>query len=176
MRLLHCPKEEKLLQWLSIRQDLSLSSRVGTRVHLRTCRTCREKAAGIKSRLELAFSPQPDIASSLIRVYQRLQQDETLILKGWKIGELSAHPRRSRNWLASGWLFRGAVAMGLGSIAVIFVMADRGAIGGSPTQVARNRSEIPFAQIRFEDKNRVQVHYIKPELVQSVEFETTGAR
>lgn len=176
MRLLNCPKEEALLQWLSIRQDMPWRDRLSTQVHLKTCRDCRRKAGSIESRLEAAFSPQPDIASSLIRVYQRLQHDETLILKGWKIGEISAHPRRTRNWLATGWLFRGAVAVGLGSIAVLFVMADRGTTPSPLVQAKTGRSEIPFAQIRFEDKNRVQVHYIKPELVQSVEFETTGAR
>jgi hypothetical protein len=47
----------------------------------------------------------------------------------------------------------------------------------APVPVAANE-HLPFAQIRVEDKdnNRVQVHYVQPELLQSVEFETTSAR
>ncbi|MCB0418283.1 MAG: hypothetical protein KDD39_11575 [Bdellovibrionales bacterium] len=177
MRLLPCPKEEWLLQYVSIRKDVPVVRRLRIAAHLRSCKHCATKRTLIGEKLEAYFSP-PDITSSLLRVYSRLQQDETLILKGWKLGEIAPSQRKQRSMLANGWAFRGAVVAGLGALAVIFVMADRQGLQESQAQrlAQEDSRNVPFAQIRFEDKNRVQVHYIKPELVRSVEFETTGMR
>lgn len=177
MRLLPCPKEELLLQYVSIRKDLPLLRRFRIGIHLRSCRPCATKSTLIGEKLEAYFSP-PDITSSLLRVYSRLQRDETLILKGWKLGEIAPSQRKQGSMLANGWVFRGAVVASLGALAVIFVMADRQGLQESRAQrlAKEDARDVPFAQIRFQDKNRVQVHYIKPELVRSVEFETTGMR
>ena len=177
MPLLQCPKEEWLLQFVSIPKDLPFFKRLRIGSHLRSCKQCQSKRQNIVEKLEAYFTP-PDITSSLLNVYSRLQRDETLILKGWKLGEISPSRRRQVSVLANGWAFRGAVAVGLGCLAVIFVMADRQGLSESQGQrVARqNHREIPFAQIRLQQKNRIQLQYIRPELVQSVEFETTGLR
>ena len=61
----------------------------------------------IKTKWDAYFSPEPELTSSLIRVYSRLQNDETLILKGWKLSEQRPTKSLGHRLLAEGWLFAG---------------------------------------------------------------------
>jgi hypothetical protein len=108
-----------------------------------------------------------------MRVYSRLQKDETLILKGWKIGEVP--PRKSvlKVLMKEGWAFRGAIGIGLAA-AIVLVLHNQ-QMEKPPMAQAMSR-HVPLAQIRVEGKNNVKVQYLRPELLQTVEFETTSAR
>lgn len=170
MHYLKCPKQETLLELLTIPQELSFLNRLLLKLHTKGCLRCREVAESIQSSLTTYFNPEPDIASSLIRVYSRLQRDETLILSGWKLPEFSATKQQAwkRYLWSGGWLFRGAVLTGLGLLILVLIQKDP-----SPSKAILQRAEAPFAQVRFEDSNRVRVHYVRPELLHSIEFETT---
>ncbi len=175
MPLLSCPREEVLLQYLSIPHDISWKSRFQIKLHLRSCTDCLDKSVGIEEKLQSYFSPKVEISSSLLKVYSRLQSDETLILKGWKLSEIGAKRASHRqSSFARSWLVRGTVIAGLGSLMMLFFVADTSDPEKAVQTIQQNN--VPFAQIRFQDKNRIQVQYLKPELVQSVEFETTGRR
>ena len=175
MRLLKCLKSEELLEYVSIYKELSLVSRVSTRVHVFSCKSCSQKREEIQAMWDSYLTPQPDITSSILSVYSRLQKDETLILKGWKLGETHA---RKDSWvdyfLKEGWIFRSAVSMGVAAV-FAFVIATK--LGfNQPSEVTLPNSSLPkspLAQIRVQEKNRVKVHYMEPELLQTIEFETT---
>ncbi len=110
--------------------------------------------------------------SSLMRVYSRLQKDETLILKGWKLNE-GRHKKSLGGILVNGgWLFRGAVSMGLAAVVISVVMSQQS--NGKQSNAVIQQG--PLAQIRLENKNGVRVHYLQPEVLQTIEFETTRAR
>src|SRR5262249_30526052 len=129
---------------------------------------------------EAFFKPEVDVTSSLLRVYGRLQNDETLILRGWKLNE--ARPTRdAKYWLFQrGYLFRGGLAFGAVALVLSLAVTRMNPAGDAPAEtVAASKTHEappPFAQIRIEDRNSVKVHYVQPELLQSTEFETTSAR
>jgi hypothetical protein len=116
------------------------------------------------------FQPEPEIASSLLKVYSRLQRDETLILKGWKLGDFrSPRPSFAKLFLLS-WGFPTGIAVAAGFFAVVFSPAFRSS--AEQTQVSLREAPVPLAPIRIRDRNSVKVHYVQPELLHSMEFET----
>jgi hypothetical protein len=171
MRLLSCPKPENLFEWVSIPQELPLWSKVALGTHTMTCSSCQDQVESLRRTWQAYFTPEPDITSTLMKVYSRLQKDETLILKGWKLGEF--RPEANRLSWSQHWVVRGGLVMGLGSIVGLVVLTT--GIRGDKTGVALMASaKVPLAQIRYEDKNIVKVRYVQPELLQSIEFETTS--
>jgi hypothetical protein len=175
-----CPKQEALFEFISIPDELSRWERFRTQWHTRSCASCQEQMQAIRSTWESYFTPEPDVTSSMMRVYSRLQSDETLILKGWKLSEF--RPARAPLRARANWAFRIGASFAAALLLVVFAAPQWRALhpvadAAAPVPVAANE-HLPFAQIRVEDKdnNRVQVHYVQPELLQSVEFETTSAR
>jgi hypothetical protein len=178
-----CPNQEKLFEFVSIPAEMPKLERVRLQWHTKACAHCQEEMTGIRATWEGYFTPEPDITASLMSVYSRLQSDETLILKGWKLSEFRA--ARASSVPSTGWAWRAGMAIAA-SIVLVFVGITGGILPGfGPSQdammtaaVAPANEKLPFAQIRVEDKdnNRVQVHYLQPELLQSVEFETTSTR
>lgn len=166
---LNCPDQELLLEFITIPQEVALKNRLLLSLHLKTCKRCQEQSASVQRKWNSYFKPEPEITSSLIKVYSKLKQDETLILKGWKLGETESRAKKSQ--LTSNWLFRGAIAA---SLLLIFSIALFQSNNSTPELSASNDSQVPYAQIRLEEKNRVKVQYMKPELLQTVEFETSG--
>lgn len=179
--LLSCPKQEGLFEYVTIPGEMSMIKRLSTRAHLAMCGTCKSQSVAIQAKWNGLFQPEPELTSSLIKVYSRLKNDETLILKGWKLNELP-HRRTLRSRLfKEGWFFRGAVSMSLASLvfAVVFMQVRAKDAADAPGEAfahAQSGRGVPWAQIRVEDKNRVQVRYVRPELLQSMEFETVSTR
>ncbi len=167
---LNCPNQELLLEFVTIPQEVGLKDRLLLSLHLKTCNRCQEQADTVQKKWNAYFKPEPEITSSLIKVYSRLKQDETLILKGWKLGNTESPSRQ--NQTASNWLFRGAVGVGL--LLIVFFVALSQSKNNNNEFASENSSQVPYAQIRMEEKNRVKVQYMKPELLQTVEFETSG--
>lgn len=167
--LLSCPDQELLLEFVTIPQEIGLRKRLLLKAHLKACAKCEKQAVNVQKKWNSYFQPQPEITSSLIKVYSRLKTDETLILKGWKLGSETARSRTPV--IPSGWLFRGAVVSGV-TIAGVFLALTQ--FGHEDKDAALNQNKVPFAQLRLEEKNRVKVQYMKPELIQTVEFETSG--
>lgn len=172
MRPLECPKPEHLLEFVSIPSEVSLVSKFHTHVHLRFCRSCSTQAQSIRTQWERVLVPEPDITSSLLRVYSRLQKDETLILKGWKIGEQRRTGLETHASVISGWAFRSGVFAAL--LAVVGFYIFKSLPLKQTVEMASSTARLPFAQIRTEAPSRVQVRYVQPELLHSVEFETNG--
>ena len=178
MRLQKCPKPEALLELLTIPRELSFRERALLRSHALFCRSCQEKLKGIKQNWENYSNPEPDITPSLLRVYNRLQNDETLIFQGWKLGQKPKPNRNIIHWLfEEGWAMRGAVTTAAAAVIIFTVVTFMQPESPSPeprfasTEVAE---EVPYMQFRFKDKNNVQVHYVQPELLQTIEFETAS--
>lgn len=177
--LLNCPKPEVLLELFTIPDEISLRQKLSTRAHAFFCAGCQDKLAQLQRSWSDFFKPEPDITPSLLKVYSRLQSDETLILKGWKLGEA---PRRrgARHFLfKEGWLFRGSVSLAMASM-VVFVVTTSLSPRQNATEdlMVERRSatgEVPLVQIRIQKKDQVKVHYLQPELLQTIEFETTRA-
>ena len=126
-----------------------------------------------------------------MRVYGRLKRDETLILKGWKLSD-TRPVLRKREFSLVHMLGATGVAAGVGALVLLI-----GPSGGPSTQtyqasisngglqhinmmsepvLLRRQPELPLARIRRQERNTIQVHYVQPELLQSIEFETTGNR
>lgn len=166
---LNCPDQELLLEFITIPQEVNLKSRLLLSLHLKTCTRCQEQSDSVQKKWNSYFKPEPEITSSLIKVYSKLKQDETLILKGWKLGDTESHSKKSQ--LTSNWLFRGAIAA---SLLLVFSFALFQTNNSNSGLSASNDNTVPYAQIRLEEKNRVKVQYMKPELLQTVEFETSG--
>jgi len=168
MPLLKSPQPEKLLQYLSIPEELSLFDKLHVRLHLFVSPSCRKAVADTQHKLDSFFTPEPDITSSLIRVYSKLKTDETLVLSGWKLGQLSNRRKSLKRFaFAEGWLFRGGVGAVAGlALFLAFSQNQKPSLDLKPRP-------LPLAQIRFEDQNKVQVHYVRPELLHTIEFETT---
>lgn len=157
---MHCPNSERLFEWISIASEMRLTARVRLWIHTRLCADCRLRLFHLKESWQSLLCPEPDVTASIIRVYSRLRRDETLILKGWKLGESSKKQTQ--------WLFRGAV--GLCALVIAFVLA----LPNSVEETTPKQNDSPLAQIRYENKNRIQVRYVRPELLQSIEFETSS--
>ncbi|NBX77015.1 MAG: hypothetical protein EBQ92_10710 [Proteobacteria bacterium] len=166
---LNCPKPEEFLQLVSVPEELSLISRFFLRTHLGICSSCRTSLEATQVAWTNFLKPEPEITSSLLKVYSRLQNDETLILKGWKLGS-QRRQRELRSLLFNeGWLFRGGVFLGLGILVGVVAFST---LGQKPLEKG-NFPLGPLAQIRQQEKNKVKVHYLQPELLHTIEFETT---
>ncbi len=167
MRLLnHCPKQDTLLEFVSIPAELSRVKKLSLKVHLLRCQPCEEKTAQLRQKWESFYVPEPEVTSSLLSIYGRLQRDETLILKGWKL----SGDAPTRGWESS----QGALMVGL-----VVTQNQRFPEAAVATQSRPGlwaSSKVPLAQIRYEEKNSVKVQYVQPELLQSTEFETTSAQ
>ncbi len=180
MSLRTCPKSEKLLEYVSCASEMPFSRRTGFRAHLAICGGCRERVTRLQSTWSNLLEPEPELTPSLLKVYGRLKTDETLILKGWKLEEVTHERSISRRIFSEGWFFRGSVAV-TGLAAGIFLIRTQmypavTPAPTAPTEMVRVSAESrpPVAQIRIEKKNRVQVHYVQPELIESMEFETAS--
>lgn len=183
-----CPNQESLFEYVSIPGEMRRMARFRIGLHTGRCAKCQQQMQKMKATWESYFTPEPDITDSLMRVYSRLQADETLILKGWKLNDFRAVrsiTRTVRESRVASWASTGALAVAA-MLLIIFAGPQLFRAGSvpvapvalPPSAVASTSSKLPFAQIRVEDKdnNRVQVHYVQPELLQSIEFETTSAR
>lgn len=159
---MRCPSSERLFEWISVPGEMRFVTRSRLWIHTRICKGCRSERIRLEESWERLLCPEPDVTPSIIRVYSRLKRDETLILKGWKLGESrsNSHP----------WLFRGAVALSALAITCWVVLQP----SPETTEAAFQTQASPLAQIRYENKNRIQVRYVKPELLQSIEFETAS--
>lgn len=168
-----CPNPEQILEIVTIPTEMSRLKLWRWKAHVWKCADCREHVTQIKETWQGYFQPEPDITSSLLKVYSRLQNDETLILKGWKLGESRMRQSAFSKLLKEGWVFRGAVSLGMGAIAGVFFYSQL--MGGETKPEMAKLASVnpPLAQIRVQNKNTLQVHYLRPELVQSIEFETT---
>lgn len=167
-----CPGQEKLLEFFTIPQEMNLAKKGLIKYHLFRCESCTTKLNNLKMNWAQYFSPEPDVTSSLMRIYSRLQKDETLILKGWKLNETRHQKSLTGILFNGGWLFRGAVSVALAAVVLSVIMTQQ-------DDIKENNSvsnPTPLAQIRLENKNGVKVHYLQPELLQSIEFETTRSK
>lgn len=173
MLRMKCPNSESLFELVSIPDEMSLARRSKLKFHMIKCGACQDKIKSIRGRWETYLTPEPDITSSLINVYSKLKTDETLILKGWKLGDFRPVARTQSPWLAGGWLFRGGIAVSVGALVVVLVMAQ--IKSGEQNLIASRSSTTPYAQFRMEDKNRIQVRYVQPELLESIEFQTVDS-
>jgi hypothetical protein len=168
-----CPQSEILLEFVSIPDEMSRIKRMQLRSHMFLCAPCQSKVTSLRKGWSKFLVPEPDVTSSLMRVYSRLQKDETLILKGWKFGETVPRRNMESILLKEGWLFRGMIGVGL-TVAIALVLHNQQFQRNTPTPAPVRHT--PLAQIRVEGKNNVKVHYLEPELLQTVEFETASSR
>lgn len=175
--MLKCPKSEKLLEYVSIREEMTLPLRLGIGVHCWRCHKCKAQVAAIQKSWSSIFAPEPDVTSSLLRVYSKLQNDQTLILKGWKLDTARPVQRTVRKpstmiWPAAAGFAVAALLTG-GSL-----FQWRSIWNAEPLPTAavsltgEDESDSPLAQVRIEDKNSVKVQYVRPQLLQTIEFET----
>ncbi len=170
-----CPSQERLLSYETIPDETSKSLRLWISVHLLMCHGCRDTRKKIRETWDAYFSQPLDVTSSLIRVLGRLQKDETLILKGWKLGR-SRRPVGTEAWLRQGWVFRGGVVAGLAGIAFLLVSNSTKMEPEVALRPVPQSATIPLTEIREEAKHGVKVHYVQPQLLQSIEFETMSTR
>jgi hypothetical protein len=178
---LNCPKPEKLLELFTIPTEISFRQKAFTRSHAFFCADCQAKLEHLQKSWQTYFKPEPDITPSILRVYSRLQNDETLMLKGWKLSE-TPRKRGASHWLfKEGWLFRGGVGLGMAALVAVLTTgpltttrrAQEEDTGGLVERYKAAKIDVPQVQIRIENKDRVKVHYLQPELLQTIEFETT---
>jgi hypothetical protein len=173
MWLRNCPSPELLLEVVSIPNEMSKWSLLNVRAHTLFCSQCEKTQAGLKATWEAYFQPQPEIASSLLKVYSRLQRDETLILKGWKLTDLRSQATSPVRLFFRSWGFPSGIAVALGLFSV-FYSPDL-PTSGDDSRVAQKQSQsVPLSAIRVRDRNSVKVHYVQPELLHSMEFETVS--
>lgn len=175
MPLLKCPDSDSLFEYVTIPTEMRAWNRAGMRAHAFVCPPCQQKIKAIQEKWDAYFTPEPDVTASLIKVYSRLQRDETLVLKGWKLGGVQRPKSLRESVVAQGWLFRGSVAASLAAVAFVLVSpqlkSEKEAAMVSATPQA---AQLPLARFRVEDKNSIKVHYVQPELLQSIEFETVS--
>lgn len=166
---LNCPKSEDFLELVSIPEELSLISKLGLRAHLSFCSSCKSCFESTQLAWTNFLKPEPEITSSLLKVYSQLQNDETLILKGWKLGNQKRTKELSGFLFNEGWLFRGGVFLSLGILVGVIAFSTL-----SQKPLEKEALPLgPLAQIRQQEKNKVKVHYLQPELLHTIEFETT---
>jgi hypothetical protein len=164
------------LEGVSIPGELPFWSQFLLKTHVRFCASCERKQLSLKSTWESYFQPDPEVATSVLRVYSRLQKDETLILKGWKLGDFRSQKRSGNlHFFLRTWGFPTGIAAALGFFALFYSPAFQSE--GDKTQLAsRPALSVPPSQVRVRDKNSVKVHYVQPELIHSMEFETVSSR
>jgi hypothetical protein len=168
-----CLSSDALFKYFSVRNEVRLFDQVKTFFHLKKCTQCESKYKTIQNTWKEYFTPEPEIAPSLIKVYAKLQRDETLVLKGWKLENFS-QSYKLNHWLFNrGWLYYGSVPTALAAVITFLAVSQN---SKNPPVVANNKQSLPYAQIRYEDSNKVNVIYVKPELLHRVEFQTTRTR
>ncbi len=166
-----CPSTERLLESISFPGERGFLSLARLKAHTFGCRSCKKNLNELRDTWKNTFQPEPEIATSLLRVYSRLQRDETLILKGWKLEDLlNKRPSSSRLFLRT-WAFPAGVAFA----AIVSVLWFSPYFGSQETEIAATKqSQVPLSSIRVRDGNAVRVHYVQPELLHSMEFETVS--
>jgi len=168
--LFKCPSKDAWLEWVSTPQSISLLKKFYFRTKLTICSHCQETEASVK-KLWMQFSePEPDLTDSLIRVFHKLQKDETLVLKGWKLNEPPLKKRAPVIPLR--WV-------GVATAATMLFVSAWWLQSQQPVHkpiASRAFTTFPKAQIRRQENNTVKVHYIQPELVETLEFETDSNR
>lgn len=167
--LLSCPKPEDFLELVSVPDELSLGAKYALKAHLGFCSQCKSSFEATQLAWKTFLKPEPEITSSLLKVYSRLQTDETLILKGWKLSNQRRKKELKGILFNEGWLFRGGVFLGLGILVGILAFSTL----NQKTLEKGSHLMGPLAQIRQQEKNKVKVHYLQPELLHTIEFETT---
>lgn len=167
--LLNCPNSDDFLELVSVPEELPLLQKRAMKSHLFFCSSCKEKFQSVQVAWQQFLKPNPEITSSLLKVYSRLQSDETLILKGWKLGSVKQKKSLTGYLLNEGWLFRGGLVASLFIVAGILAFSSL-MKNSKPTALPTPLT--PMAQIRFQDKNKVQIHFLQPELLHTIEFET----
>lgn len=174
MLLRNCPEKTRWLEYISIPHEMSFFQRSAMRLHGSKCEPCLTTIAALQKEWNSLFSGDGDLTPSLMRVLSKLKNDETLILKGWKLGNVK--PRVStRQMVRSGWVFRGAISIALVAVVSLVMLRQRDTAESS-AQTGQSLLRKPLAQFRFENQNGIKVHYVQPELVESIEFRTTGTR
>ncbi len=169
-----CPSTEQLLEGVSIPGELPFWSHLLLKAHVRFCEACERKQLSLKSTWESYFQPDPEVATSVLRVYSRLQKDETLILKGWKLGDFRSQKRNGNvHFFLRTWGFPTGIAAALGVSALFYSPAFQ---GQDDRLVSRPSPSVPLSQVRVREKNSVKVHYVQPELIHSMEFETVSSQ
>ncbi|MBY0369800.1 hypothetical protein K2X33_03880 [bacterium] len=171
----NCPKPESLLEVLSIPTEMGRLNRWKVQAHTLACKPCQQKMANLRQTWNSYFQPEPEIATSLLRVYSRLQQDETLVLKGWKLGEFRSPRISPARLFMRSWGFPTGIAVALGISAVIFSPAFQ-AQEESLLAEAQPTRTLPRAAVRVREGNAVRVQYAQPKLLHSVEFETVSTQ
>ncbi len=166
--LINCPKNEKILEFITIKESIPIFKKIAMCIHLMFCKVCSEKKKVFTKEWENLTEPSYDITKSLLRIFSRLQNDETLILQGWKLGKI---PRK--RWVPFLISPRFVlVATFLLAIAIFVIFKN----GTGKVYTLKSEDHLPYIKYRFQDKNKVTVHYIEPELIQTVEFETSSVR
>lgn len=165
----NCLKSDQLLQYFTIQSELGFVTKFKTKWHLKKCQGCAERFNKVQSTWNQYFNPEPEIAPSLIRVYAKLQRDETLILKGWKLENFKSTRSLSQKLFRQGWVYYGAVTSSLLGV-MGFFMYNQMTVNRALTLSEKKSS--PVAQIEFNQKDKVNVYYVKPELLHHVQFQT----
>jgi hypothetical protein len=168
----NCPSNERLLESISMPGEVGRFSLLRMKLHTLRCAPCQQSVTRLKDTWKAYFQPQPEVASSLLKVYSRLQRDETLVLKGWKLDSfLSQRPSPTRVFFRT-WGFPAGIAVAAGLFAVIASPVFQG--DDTSNLAAFSEPQIPLSPIRVRDHNSVKVHYVQPELLHSMEFETVS--
>ncbi|GEM_PF-1397335 len=186
--LLKRPSSEELFEFISIPQELSWLKRNKIALQIRLDSKLNAQVEKLRDTWTSYFKPEPDVMDSVMRVYSKLRSDETVILKGWKLCQAHAVVRPKRDYSSWGVVGTAGVAAAVG--AIVLFTGERGQGGyeaangegglrtvqmmSAPIEIKRTKA--PLARIRTQDRNSVQVQYVQPELLQSIEFETTGTR
>lgn len=170
--LKNCPSKEKILEFSCFSGALSFFEKLSIKMHLFHCQKCKEKNAEAFSHWQNVFHLKNDFQTeSLLNVYSRLQKDETLILKGWKLENPTF--RGSERFALSKTLNVGLAVITLVVISTFTFLGTN--IFRTPNQVY-SLKEAPRntlqAKVKIKDRNRVQTHYLEPQLIRMVEFET----
>lgn len=169
----NCPSNETLLESLSIPGEIGRFRLWKLKFHTLRCQPCQKNVARLRETWDAYFQPSPEVASSLLRVYSKLQRDETLILKGWKLDDfLSRRPSSTQLFLRA-WGFPTGIAVALGLFAVFYSPFFR-ASEEAVEYAAAPQPQVPLSPIRVRDRNSLKVHYVQPELLHSMEFETVS--
>lgn len=166
-----CLNSDSLFKYFSVRNEIKFFEKTKIFFHLRKCSQCEFKYKTIQNTWNEYFTPEPEIASSLVKIYAKLQRDETLILKGWKLENFTQNYKLN-HWLFNrGWLYYGGVPTALAAVITFLAVSQN-----AKNQPLVAKQTPPYAQIRYEDNNKVNVIYVKPELLHRVEFQTTRTR
>jgi hypothetical protein len=184
------PNAEELFEYVSIPQELSVWKRARIALFIRFDPQCRQQVEKMQSTWASYFKPEPDVMDSVMRVYSKLRSDETLILKGWKLCDARPVIKPKREFSVFQVLAASGVAASVGAVVLWTGPAGNSGLAvanfeepsglqsvqriSNPIQL--KRQDPPMARVRIQDRNTIQVHYMQPELLQSIEFETTGGQ